>query len=237
MIDMNSTPDTDQTSDNVVSMARFRPNAAQPAIAQIEGYWHGLRTDGDLPRRSDIDPRGIEGALEHAFVLERIAPGIARFRIAGQHINALMGMEVRGMPISSLFTAEARPRLIQLLEKVFSAPQIVEIPLKAGTTRGRQKIDARILMLPLLGEDGQVSRVLGAIVADGLDGTLPRRLEIGDGPIRQDRIIFRASRPEPMAAFAEPPAPFVPQMPLPDPKRRATDDRPVLRLVASDERR
>jgi len=37
--------------------------------------------------RSQIDPRGLEQVLPSAFILERIAPGVARFRIAEHHLN------------------------------------------------------------------------------------------------------------------------------------------------------
>ena len=58
-----------------------------------------------MPRRAEIDPRGIENALEYAFILERIAPGMARIRLAGIHLSDLMGMEVRGMPLTSFIDA------------------------------------------------------------------------------------------------------------------------------------
>ena len=64
-----------------------------------------------VPMRSDVDPRGIERSLEHAFILERIAPQMARFRLAGMHLTDLMGMEVRGMPTTALFAPAARAAL------------------------------------------------------------------------------------------------------------------------------
>ncbi len=70
-------------------------------LAEVRAYWEGLRVAGDLPRRDQIDPRGIAGALENTFLLERVAPGIARFRLAGMQLHDLMGMDVRGMPLSA----------------------------------------------------------------------------------------------------------------------------------------
>ena len=37
-----------------------------------------------------------------------MAPSVARFRLAGAHLSELMGMEVRGMPMTALFLPDAR---------------------------------------------------------------------------------------------------------------------------------
>eukprot|EP00903_Cladosiphon_okamuranus_P018536 g17059.t1 len=70
------------------SSARFQP------IKEVEAYWQAIRAGRLVPRRSDIDPRGIERALEFAFVAERIATGLGRLRIAGSHLTDLLGMEI-----------------------------------------------------------------------------------------------------------------------------------------------
>lgn len=89
---------------NVFEMMDYRADAGFSAMAQIEAYWEALRGSRLMPKRSEIDPRGIETALEYTFVLERIAIGMARLRIEGSHLNNLMGMEVRGMPLTSFIT-------------------------------------------------------------------------------------------------------------------------------------
>ena len=91
------------------------------AIEEFLRYWKGMRRHGDVPRRSDIDPRGIEAFLSNAFIVERIAPGLARLRIAGSHLSDLMGMEVRGMPLSAFFNTAHRDTLSHALVQVFDA--------------------------------------------------------------------------------------------------------------------
>jgi hypothetical protein len=175
-------------ADNVVQFSKPRtevthtaipsPLPPQEAIMAIESYWRGLCQDGQLPRRSDIDPRGIQGALEYTFVLERIAPGLARFRIAGQHLCDLMGMEVRGMPFSSLFGTQDRVEVGRRLEQMFSAPAIVEWPLQAAKQLFTAPVKARMLILPLRDEKGLTTRALGAMVSDKSAGRSPRRLNL-----------------------------------------------------------
>jgi hypothetical protein len=65
------------SAQRVVDMSNYKPEIGYTAIAQVEAYWNALRGDKLLPKRSEIDPRGIERALENAFILERIAPGCA----------------------------------------------------------------------------------------------------------------------------------------------------------------
>ena len=92
-------------------MSRFRKGGAQSPLRQAEAYWTALRRGDDVPSRSQIDPRGLENILSNTFILERIAPGIARFRLAGSLVNEMAGMEVRGMPVTAFFTTEARKQL------------------------------------------------------------------------------------------------------------------------------
>ena len=97
-------------------------------LAEVRAYWEGLRHGSDLPRpRRDLTRAGLPGALENTFLLERIAPGIARFRLAGMQLHDLMGMDVRGMPLSSLIEPAGRSRLAESLESVFAGPSTLEI--------------------------------------------------------------------------------------------------------------
>lgn len=149
-----------------------------PALSQLRAYWEALRGRDSLPSRNDIDPRGIERALEFAFIAERIAPGIARIRLGGMHLNNLLGMEARGMPLTSFITPEMRDQFQNQTERAFSTPAAVEILLKAPRSMGRPGLKAKMILLPLRGENGQVARVLGGLVAEGSIGRAPRRFSI-----------------------------------------------------------
>ena len=45
---------------NVISMSDYQPETGYAAISQVEAYWEALRGERLMPKRSDIDPRGIE---------------------------------------------------------------------------------------------------------------------------------------------------------------------------------
>lgn len=174
-----------QTTQNVVAMSEYQPESGYAAIAQVEAYWDALRGSRMVPKRSEIDPRGIEAALEYAFIVERVAPGIARLRIAGSHLNDLMGMEVRGMPLTALFTPGARQLISETLEEVFQAPGTAAFRLNTPGSEGRPAGEARMILLPLKSDLGDVSRLLGCLVFKGQIGLAPRRFDVVDKQFSQ----------------------------------------------------
>ncbi|MDC1275440.1 PAS domain-containing protein [Ascidiaceihabitans sp.] len=163
---------------NVVKMNNYRTDTGFSALSQVESYWEALRGSRLVPKRSEIDPRGIEHALEYTFVLERIAIGMARFRIAGSHLCNIMGMEVRGMPLSSFITPSGRETLGSVLEDVFQNLSACELEMEAEVGRKKPAMEARMVLMPLRSDLGDVSRILGCFVAKGELGTQPRRFEI-----------------------------------------------------------
>lgn len=209
---------------------------AATALTQLRAYWEALRDGGPPPMRSAVDPRGIAGALEHAFVVERVAPGVARFRVAGMHLCDLMGMEVRGMPLSALLEPEDRAVLSAGLEQVFSAPAVFEARLESPRSMGRPALEAQVLILPLRDWRGQPNVAMGGIVASGEIGRAPRRFSIAHRIVARCLVAERhpaalAARHHP--ALAEAAAAFTPARPAPVPDRPVAG-RPHLRLVKSD---
>lgn len=163
---------------NIVAMKpRLEPSNARSLLWQMEAYWRALpRTVGPVPRRTDVDPRGVDALLRYAIILERVAPGVARFRIAGQHMTDLTGMEVRGMPISALFSTQSRDPFCAALSEMFDRPAILQARLTARSGKGRHPICGQMMLLPLCLETGEISRAMGAIITNADKGSEPQRL-------------------------------------------------------------
>ena len=208
----------------IVAMDRFDSGRSLSPIRQVEAYWTALLAGDGVPMRSQIDPRGIENILEYTFILERIAPGLARFRLAGSHLTKLAGMEVRGMPLSAFFEPNARTQITDRLEQVFAGPTIAEINLESVGKLGRARVEARMILLPLKSDLGDVSRVLGVMVSDGAIGATPRRFQITSECLRPVADV-QSQRPV-VTGFAEKKSAFEQT-----PKRPGSH----LRLVASRE--
>ncbi|WP_341366078.1 PAS domain-containing protein [Yoonia sp. BS5-3] len=169
---------------------RRRTDAAtpqHPTLQNLEQYWRALRHAQRIPSRNDIEPRQIDAALPHAFILQRVAPGVARMRVAGQQLHDLLKMDARGMPISAFFVPEAREQVAELVESAFASKAIVSIQLISCGSLLRQDVTGTMLLLPLRDAEGETTRILGALITDGARGSRPRRFEIAaDQPIRHE---------------------------------------------------
>lgn len=215
------------------------PNEPRFALlSQVRAYWEGLRIGGALPRRDQIDPRGIAGALEQVFLVERIAPGLARFRLAGMGVSAVLGMDVRGMPLSAVFDPAARDRLSPALETVFRDHVALDLWLEAERGLGRPALEARMMLLPLVSTRGLTDLALGCLALEGEIGRVPRRFAIA-GLLSETLVVARAvAAPPPARSAAEVPGFAAPRLsftPAPEPPRPPRG-KPQLRLVKSDDR-
>jgi hypothetical protein len=201
-----------------------RTSGGFAGLSSLRAYWEALRGDAIAPERAQIDPRGIESALPIAFLAEEIAPGIARLRVAGGQLGRLMGMEVRGMPISALIAPDSRDDFAGVLRRVFAQPAIAEIALRGAPGLTQPRLEGRMLLLPLRANDGKISRLLGGIALQGRVGLAPRRLTLVGMQLTPLGTTAEAKAEEP--GFADPPAPFAPAPPR---------GRPVLRVISNDD--
>lgn len=168
------------TGGKIVSMGKVRARTLFPALGRVEAYWEGLRDGRMMPARAEIDPRGMADVLEHAFILEKVAPGVTRIRLAGMHLNDLMAMEVRGMPLTAMFLPEARRELQRVTEKVLETPAVVRLTLGSDTGLTRPALEGQMMLLPLRDAHGVPTRILGVLETRGRIGRGPRRFTIRD---------------------------------------------------------
>jgi hypothetical protein len=192
-----------QDGSNVIDFTMRRESAAPRPLREVEAYWELLRDGRLVPDRSEVDPRGFPGALSQSFLLERIAPGLARIRVTGRHLCDLMGIDMQGLPLTSLFVPEARPAIIEILSAVFEEPAVARARLSSAGGIGRRKLDARLLILPLRDDQGDVTRAIGCLAADGAIGRTPRRFAVEEFQC-QTLIGFGRRQGAASAAFPSP---------------------------------
>lgn len=188
-------------------------------LATLRAYWEALRDGPTLPRRAQIDPRGLATTLHQMMIAEEIAPGLARLRIAGTLYADTMGMDVRGMPLSALFDTMARPALERVLHDVFAGNTAATLLLKAERGLGRPALQGQLLLLPLA-DDGPTRLMIGCLALQGQTGRTPRRFNILH--VTRETLQTPETRRS-VPAFAEPPASFL----------RAAPHTTRLRLVKS----
>lgn len=241
--------------DKVVSLLGKASHVKYPAIDQVDAYWESLRKGRLMPDRSEVDPRGLGTALEYAFLLEQIAPGIGRVRISGLHLRDLLGMEVRGMPLTAFFVPESRARVSEVMEAVVTTPKLADISISSAPGLGKPALHARLFMAPLSNAGERGARVLCCLQTKGQIGRTPRRFSVDKVQMR--RIVPTAGAPEPTTNPAVTPARLPDRLPEPSlstpgfaapratfehkkpaPRRDATagtrDLPPYLRLVKND---
>jgi hypothetical protein len=182
-------------------------------LNDLRAYWEKLRGDRIAPYRAELDPRSFEAALEHMFILERLNPTQVRIRLAGMRICEIMGMEVRGMPPEALIDPDHRQSLTDLLDSVFNTPAIAEIDLEMHDPSGIAS-DARMLILPLRSDFGEMTRAIGCLVTGPHTGRSPVAFSIVDKRVLRIRAAADASG-EAMPGFEDEKVPFRPAEPRP----------------------
>lgn len=166
---------------NVIQLLTGQTQTADTGcFTEVEAYWTALCAGRLMPYRHEVDPRGIAGALGHVFLIERLAPGVARFRLAGQCLTDAMGMDIRGMPLTTFFTPAARGRLSEALESVFAEPARLELELESHRNGLRGPVKGRMMLLPLRGNNGEVDRAIGCFALDQTATQPVQRFDITD---------------------------------------------------------
>lgn len=151
-------------------------DAVENAMAEMRAYWQGLRRQGALPRRQDIQPRGMAGVLPGAFMVERTAPGVCRLRIAGQLLGDLIGMDAAGMPLAALFDPLARPRLAALMDICLLRPATLEMSFLCDAEPGKPALRGKLAILPVTAGGTRGELGLGVLALAGAIGRAPRYL-------------------------------------------------------------
>ena len=198
------------------------------ACLELEKYWAALPRRRGVPMRNDVDPSDMAGMLEDSFILERVAPGVARIRVAGRNVTKLFGLEPRGLPLTAVFLPNARAGMADHLETAFKTPAIVELAVTSPRAIGQPKLDGKILLLPLRDMRGSVTRIMGLLVMSGRRGIGGRRFTLSeDTAPRIEPVVSLKSVPTP------PNAPPRARRGLRD--RQKAGDIPALRLVVSND--
>ena len=213
----------------------------QAILRVLEHDWRRLCGLDVAVAHDAVNPVQMDRALPHAYILHRVAPGVARFRVAGQRVHDAMRLDPRGMSFTALFAERQRDTVMALLDHAFEAPAVLGLPLVAPRGLGRKPVRAEALLLPMRDAQGNLTRMMGALVASGPLPQRALRFEIArDQTIRcdtlapgfADRRARRGRQPEPSqraALLTTPPAPS-----LAAATAAAERGRPALTLVVDN---
>lgn len=146
-------------------------------ISRVTDYWASLPRHGGAPQRSSVQAADLTDALPHIFLAQIVTTRVAKFRIVGHQIEDLMGMEMRGMPLTALFTGTAREEIQSAVTHVRRGARVL-LSLEAETGFGLPKLDAVLALMPLSDSSGTITHLMGVVEPSGTSGRRPRRFAL-----------------------------------------------------------
>lgn len=137
-------------------------------------YWCSLSEDGEIPFRRQVEPRLIKPVLPYTFILQRFDDDHIVFRLAGTEICHLFGREFRDQNFLKMWEGADRRAVRALIEQMFKDDQAAVINIVAKTM-DKMQYPCEFLLLPMLDEEGEPSRILGAVIPLGSTAGLSNR--------------------------------------------------------------
>lgn len=131
------------------------------ATKELFAYWDRRRGLRALPERRDIEPGAIRSILGDTFITSS-ETGLP-FRLAGTHLCAMFGYELRGTPLLDLWDRGSRAALGQLLANGFEEHSGTVASVRGDTADGRE-LQLELLVLPLRHNDRTSARMIGSLV-------------------------------------------------------------------------
>lgn len=179
---------------------------------QLFEYWSDLRGGRAAPYKSEVTARGIGRTLaSNTFILENLADGARRFRLAGSGLYDLFGLELRGMSAQSIMQQDSRARMQSLMDECLAAPAVCVFTCNAEA-QGGASLPIEIVLAPLRSDFDQMNRILGAAHVLGDEHTsvesAPRRCLITNAKTFAFTGPSRFEVNAPLPGFAEPAADF-----------------------------
>lgn len=146
------------------------PAAAARAHEELHAYWQGLRREGRLPSRDDLDPSGFKRHLPGVSLIDVVHGGARfRYRLAGTGLYRVYGRELTGQSIEGAFGLTAGEYWTTELQKAVASGRPAA-GVHSLTWQGRPHLSVLWLRLPLARDGRRVDMMLGfdALVGVGL---------------------------------------------------------------------
>ena len=137
------------------------PASAVRALEEMFAYWAGLRRDGRLPGRADIDPNRFKRHLPTVSLIDvRPTPVSFRIRLAGTALYGFHGRETTGLELEQVYGGDDAVYWRRELEQVVSTrkPGVGVRALGAGDA---DALSVLWLRLPLASDGERVDMILG----------------------------------------------------------------------------
>ncbi|WP_193367385.1 PAS domain-containing protein [Pelagibius marinus] len=145
-----------------LDLQQFLSRFTDVRFGQVIRHWLALRQKDAIPHRSAVDPTQFRTLLDLTWLMERHEDGHYRYRLAGETIAGIHGGIRHGTDTASLFNPQALDMFRARWEAVLDRGNLVRAEGVVHLADGYQTSQVERLMLPLRGDDGEVSVILGA---------------------------------------------------------------------------
>ena len=134
-----------------------------PRLKALYEYWDGLRDGRTTPARGDFDPSAIPSLLPHIIIYGRGEDGGYTIRLVGEAVVNFVGRNATGNPAGVVMPPRAAELMVQILDTVAAerTPKFRAGQAHWHPDKGHRDFEA--CFLPLSGDNGRITTVLGGI--------------------------------------------------------------------------
>lgn len=144
-----------------------------PGMRRGYEYWNGLRRDGALPRRADIQPADIKDLLPHVALLDVIDNGERfRYRLVGTSIAHHFGYDFTGRYMDEMFKEPDLSRFLGWFREAVRGKRIHYVSLQ-WKHHNKPYIRYERVLLPLAEADGVVNMLMSVTYYDFINADRP----------------------------------------------------------------
>jgi len=147
--------------ENVISFQFVHLRKEFPILHELAVYWTNLNS-GEIPRRSDIDPRQLEQVLPYLFILDRNGVNNATVRLGSTHLETLAGAPTKGMPFSELIDPSSHDLITRGFENLWLNQTPQSFDIKSSFTDDRDTVAGKAILFQLREFFGRVTKAIGA---------------------------------------------------------------------------
>jgi hypothetical protein len=131
---------------------------------QVSDYWLDLRGNKNVPARADINPKALRQVLPFIFLADIMSPDVTAFRLAGTGLCERYGRELRDHNLQTMWRPADRVAIRGLIVNAVKQTTPGLATFRAETI-DRRSVACEMLLLPLLDQKNNITKLLGCTFA------------------------------------------------------------------------
>lgn len=142
-------------------MTNTSANLTSDRLKTVYSVWKELQGEKVGPRREEITPARLRGAMPWTFLIE-VQPDDFRFSFSGERIQEFMGTRLVGQQLSALLANPYYEGMSRFFTRCKALASPLHAPPHRSTYPGKEHFEIEVMALPLSQDGTTVSHILGA---------------------------------------------------------------------------